>query len=571
MKSRSLLTAIVALVVAGLALSSATGSNSPWIPGRVLVADTGSIVELADPISVGTSLVIPYYFEVGNLGFLASRDIREDGTTSKPRVVTPNGLLTAGVYSDPSSWPNPVQLKAASDSQGGRYFAWTIEDSTTDVDKIYVTKSWVGSENSEFEEDIGFETNLAFTLPNRGLTSFELSVTSQNEVVVVASAGGNLLAKVSSDGETWPEEPAVLANGEVNYEDNFSIYPSNPKMLVLNSGEVLVYWAYSESYWGDGDSTELIGEGIKPKYSIFRNESFSSGIELSGFNSAENLTATMRTDNLVTFSTANAGLMQIVDLNLTTGLVELPYFDFQLAGADEYSDEIFVIQGNKTDTLNVGWNRWSGESTWAEIDSQNLLRSLGTLKSSISMVKPSKSGRPLIVSYSEGFNKGFVFESGKFVNIFSTTESLNPFNFSWSPTGEIIGLFSPPADFITNDWSPQSLSFARLNRGAKPKLESPLKTSGTFKVGQTLSVSEPVWISYSKLENSRSISWVRCSKAVAKVTFSLPSGCSLIRNSTGSTYLLKVEDKKKYIAPYFSAENLQGLSITVLPATTAVK
>jgi hypothetical protein len=110
-----------------------------------------------------------------------------------------------------------------------------------------------------------------------------------------------------------------------------------------------------------------------------------------------------------------------------------------------------------------------------------------------------------------------------------------------------------------------------LKKDSLPKLESPTKVTGIAKVGQTLAVTQPSWSSYSKITNQPAVSWMSCTKKIAKQAATVPSNCSPIRNSSGLTYRLATTDKGKYITAKIVATNFSGTGTTILPSLGPVK
>jgi hypothetical protein len=174
----------------------------------------------------------------------------------------------------------------------------------------------------------------------------------------------------------------------------------------------------------------------------------------------------------------------------------------------------------------------------------------------------SPGGKPAIF-YEDRF---FFFDSGKWIEESLPSETRGYLSFDWFDDGNLSLI-----RFASGDDNFSGIVGQTLKKDSLPKLESPTKVTGIAKVGQTLSVTQPSWSSYSKITNQPAVSWMSCTKKIAKQAATAPSNCSPIRNSSGLTYRLTASDKGKYITAKFVATNFSGVGTTVLPTIGPVK
>ena len=556
----SAVTAIFAVLLASFGAASAV--TSPWSPEQVLLAKTGHPVSIGTPRIAGSSLVVPYSFKFGNLRFVAKQGLVED---SNPSILNSNGFEETW-----SRYGNPTSVVLATAPSGLQTTVWTEinRDEHYDLVASLVSDRFGVLKTQNIDEDscsVGEGSYSSSCLDSLGFS--DISAVAKDDSTITLSftvkpSACTIAAKVAFFDDPRDSVPIERITSEASdpYCDPHE-GPSNQNhhdLLLTESGAIVSYWLSEEDSY--------------PSFTVWNATEWSQPTVLPTFRSSQGLYAIDRSDEFVTFvSLLQENQVEVIDLRASTGQVTLPKFEFNLDSGDN-----FVAVGDRVlDSVYL----FSGIA-WYRLDTNNILSKVVQFTSEIEAVYQSPSGRVVVethgpqTSWTSSYSRIlWARESGKLVK-YTVPDSLGEVvPFAFSPMGDLVAIsyFGSGEDADGLGDYGDGLKFTSLKLSALPRLGNPTKPIGTAKVGQTLRVNSPDWITYSKLTEEASVTWLSCSKAVTKVSASVPTGCNPIRNSSGLTYPLVAGDKGKHITVKLSATNATGTSTSVLPSIGTVK
>lgn len=566
------------LAVFGLIVSAqASGTVSKWSKELVILADTGSGQKGLEGVLVGKQvatenpqvLMTPYCFTVGSVAFLATVDLKSDGTKSRPSVVTPFGLAPYD-----SSVNCETSFSAVVSPTGERYIVWNEIETRREWDDAqaeWITKSYAQIKISTLlDERFGDPEWKSGSLVVSRETGNAQNQFRNLEVLFTAgrlfisaewsqanSSQTQILLADSTDFENWAERVTFVSPGDSNdflYKSSF--FTGSPENVFMT--------------WNETNST-TDPESLESK-SFLKHWSlggWGETVEIEDFPYVAGLSRSADIVSFWNFDTQTRKL-RVIDYQISARAFQFPVFEASLPsnqiapeppGPSLYSNGV-------DDTITVLWQSDTGvvlsvisqTNTFAKIPGSNDERGLVNYGFLTAFFSPG--GKPAIFND----DRIYFFDSGKWVEEPLPTETRGYRAIDWFNDGNlsVIKMESGEENF-------SGIVSQTLKKDDFPKLESPSKVVGSAKVGQTLTVGQPSWASYSKITSRPAVSWLSCSKSVAKQVATVPSNCSPIRNSSGLAYRLAAADKGKYITAKFVATNSLGTGTTILPSLGPVK
>ena len=574
------------LAVFGLVFSTqASGTASKWSKELVIVADTGSG---RNGIWVGKQvatenpqvLLVPYCFSVGDLSFLSTVELKSDGTKSRPSVVTPFGVAPF----DSSVNCEDTSFSAVVSPTGETYIIWNEFDTQREWDDAQ--EEWVTTtysqikisglpDKSEYESDEILEWGPESVVVSREagnrqsqFTNLEVLI-SQGRIFVsgewstdcdnFCSSSSQIVLADSTNHRNWTDRVTFVSPQNSNGEMQKSAFFAGP------AGNVFLSWQESNS----GSYAELFSP--KSFLSHWSSGTWGESLEIEGFPDATGLA---RSPDIVSFWTFNdqSRLLRVVDYQISARTFQSPVFEASLPSTqtDPEPPRPSLFSNGVDDTITVLWSPdfrvvlsvISSTNSFAITRGSTDLRGLARYRNWPAFFSPG--GMPAI--YAEG--RIYFFDSGKWVEEPLPESTRGYLSFEWFDDGNL-SLITFSGTFSGDETS--GILSQVLKKDSLPKLESPTKVTGVAKVGQTLTVTQPSWSSYSKITNQPAVSWMSCTKKIAKQAATAPSNCSPIRNSSGLTYRLTTADKGKYITTKMTSTNYSGTASIYLPTLGPVK
>lgn len=574
------------LAVFGLIVSTqASGTASKWSKELVILADTGSGQKDLKGVLVGKQvatenpqvLMVPYCFTVGNLAFLATVELKSDGTKSRPSVVTPFGLapFDSSVNCEETSFSGVVS------PTGERYVIWN--DIETEREWDYEQEEWVSTTYSQ----IKISTLVAISYSGDEMLEWEPGTVvvsresvnqqsrfknlevlfSQGRIFVsgewgtgcgnFCSSSAQIVLADSTNPKNWTDRVTFISPQNSNGEIQKSTFFAGP------AGNVFLSWQESNS--------DSYAELFSPKsfLSHWSSGAWGDSLEIEGFPDATGL---VRSPDIVSFWTFNnqTRLLRVVDYQISARVFQSPDFGALLPSTQSEPEPLgpSLYSDGMSDTITVLWESDQGvvlsvisnTNAFSKIPGSNDFRRLVQYGYPPAFFSPG--GKPSIF-YEDRF---YFFDSGKWIEEPLPAVTRGYISIEWFDDGNLSVI-----SFASGEATFSGIVGQTLKKDTLPKLESPTKVTGTAKVGQTLAITQPSWASYSKITSQPAASWISCSKSIPKQTATVPSKCSPIRNSSGLTYRLTTADKGKYISVKLVASNSSGTGTTILPSLGPVK
>jgi hypothetical protein len=565
------------LAVFGLIVSTqASGTASKWSKELVILADTGSGQKDLKGVLVGKQvatenpqvLMVPYCFTVGNLAFISTVEFKSDGTKSRPSVVTPFGVAPF----DSSVNCENTSFSAVVSPAGERYIIWNEFDTQREWDdeqEEWVTTTYsqikISALDGEWEPGSVVVSREAGNRQSQ-FTNLEV-LFAQGRIFVsgewatdcdnFCSGSSQILLADSTDHKNWTDRVTFVSPQNSNGEMQKSAF------FASASGNVFFSWQESNS--------DSYAELFSPRsfLSHWSSGTWGDSLEIEGFPYATGLA---RSPDIVSFWTFNdqTRLLRVVDYQISARAFQSPVFETLLPStqiepqppgpslfSDGFNDTITVLW--QAD-LGVALSVITNTNSFTRIPGSTGLSGLARYGYQPAIFSPG--GKPAIF-YEDRF---FFFDSGKWIEEPFPSEARGYLSLDWFDDGNLSLI-----RFASGDEDFSGIVGQTLRKDSLPKLESPTKVTGSAKVGQTLTVTQPSWASYSKITNQSAVSWISCTKKIAKQVATMPSNCSPIRNSSGLTYRLTTADKGKYITTKMTSTNYSGTASIYLPTLGPVK
>ena len=536
-------------------LGNASAVPSSWTNENILLSKMAGPTKAGEAKQVGNRLVIPFTFVVGNITFVATKELSNGNESTT--YLTPNGINAVHV-----PW-HPVEVFLAVAPSGKTFSVWSEihRDSSDRLIASLVSHEFGTIVQRELDSDSCYGSySCQISLGFSGISLVAIDDSHVALSYVLKSNACSVSAKLVYVSD--PESPLVTDRTLAETPASCDVYESpglgyGQQLVVSDSGKVFAFWRDYQNqtprmtFWSAGDWAEPVG--------------------IQSLDPSQQLVAVNRSSDYLTLvSLVDSGKVQVVDVRASTGEVSLPKFEFTL---NSTRGNFFAFADRDNDGIQFYY-----ANDGYRLDSQNQLSNFLTMDDAIENVYQAPSGRvvietrgPQVSQYASYSRNLWVRETGKMIKYLVPDIYDDATPFSFHPNGDLVAIYYLGSGGSEDNYYADGLGFRSLTLSGVPRLENTGKPLGVAKVGQTIRVASPQWITYSKLSGQTSVSWLSCTKAVSKPATSVPAGCKLIRNASGPSYTLSAGDKGKFITAQLSATNLTGTGTSVLPSLGPVK